>query len=102
MLCFDETVAVSASCEEKKLNAAKSFLRYVVQQEYVEASYGFPASEKQIEKLLKDDMAAVSYRVDDKGKFILNKQGEKIERARSSWYTPEWRQHFEYGIIVGS
>ena len=99
LLFFDETLGVSASCEGEKLEAARSFLPYLVEESYTEAcTYGFPASEAQMEKLLRDDMAAISYRMDEKGKFVLNKKGEKIERARSNWYTPEWRQHFEYAL----
>ena len=45
-----------------------------------------------------EDAAAVSYRIDKDGKFELNKKGEKIEIARSSWYSPEWRQHYVYAL----
>ncbi len=98
LLCFEETVAVNAACEPEVREAARGFLRCVVEEEYAEASYGFPASATQMEKLLRDDMAAISWRVDEKGKFVLDKQGEKIERPRSNWYTPEWRQHFEFAL----
>ena len=48
--------------------------------------------------LMADDAAAISYRIDEDGKFGLDDEGEQIERARSSWYSPEWRRHYEYAL----
>ena len=44
------------------------------------------------------DAAAVVYRVDEKGKFETDKNGKRIEIARDSWYSPEWRRHYVYAL----
>ena len=44
------------------------------------------------------DTAAVFYRLDEKGKFELDKNGKKIEIARDSWYSPDGRKHFVYAM----
>ena len=51
--------------------------------------------------ILAEDMAAVSYRMDEDGEFELTKKGEKIEIPRSSWYSGEWRQHYVYALTEG-
>ena len=51
-----------------------------------------------MKKIMEDDAAAVSYRIDEEGEFELDDEGEQIEQARSSWYSPEWRRHYEYAL----
>ena len=63
-----------------------------------EERYGFPTVAARTGKLLDQDMAAIAYRVDEDGEFELNRRGEKIEIARGSWYSGEWRQHFIYAL----
>ena len=67
-------------------------------EDYSADHYGFPVRVDALEKLMSDDEAAVAYRVDEDGEFELNKKGERIERPRSSWYSPEWRRHYEYAL----
>ena len=97
-IVFDECVAVSAACSAEQRTAAGVFIRTMLMQEDNGRQYGFPVLRKQLEKLLDEDAENVSYRVDDKGEFELNAKGQKIEIARSSWYSPEWRKHYVYAV----
>ena len=68
---------------------------------YAEECYGFPVRSAVMEKWIEEDAAAVSYRLDEDGEFELDDDGEKIELARRSWYSPEWKRHYEYAITEG-
>ena len=48
--------------------------------------------------MLDKDAANVVYLRDEKGRWKLDKEGERIEAARDSWYSPEWRRHYEYAL----
>ena len=69
-----------------------------LEDDYSDRCYGFPVRVSALEKLMADDAAAISYRIDEDGEFELDDEGEQIERARSSWYSPEWRRHYEYAL----
>ncbi len=98
IFCFDEQIGIAAHCDEVKQEAAWQFARLVLQEKYCRESYGFPVSSSLLNRVLDDDTAAVSYRVDDKGEFELDDDGEKIEQPRSTWYSPEWRKHYDYAL----
>ena len=73
-------------------------VKTLLTEKYTGEGYGFPVVREQTEKLLDEDMAAVSFRLDEKGEFELDKKGEKIEIPRSTWYSGEWRQHYVYAL----
>ena len=89
---------MAAHCGEEKQNAAWQFIRCLLEEEYCRESYGFPVSASLLNRILDEDAAAVSYRLDEKGRFELDDDGEKIERPRSTWYSPEWRRHYDYAL----
>ena len=95
---FDECLAVNASCSDEEREAAWQFLRILLSDEFASECYGFPVRSAVLEKWLEEDASAVSYRVDEDGEFELDDDGEKIEIARRSWYSPEWKRHYEYAI----
>jgi hypothetical protein len=67
-------------------------------EEYAADCYGFPVKSALMEKWLEEDAAAISYRLDKDGKVMLDDEGNRIEQARRSWYSPEWKRHYEYAI----
>jgi hypothetical protein len=73
-------------------------MRRMLSEDYMEACYGFPVLREKLEKELAEDATQVAYRVDEKGKFETDKNGKKIEIARDSWYSPEWRRHYIYAL----
>ena len=95
---FDDCLAVSSFCGEAEREAAWEFFRMILDEEYASGCYGFPVRSAVMDKWLKEDAAAISYRVDEEGEYELDDDGEKIEQARRSWYSPEWRRHYEYAI----
>ena len=95
---FDEALGISAACPEEKRNAAWQLMRRMLSEDYMEACYGFPVLREKLEKELAEDATQVAYRVDEKGKFETDKNGKKIEIARDSWYSPEWRKHYIYAL----
>ena len=97
-LVFDECVGIAADCTEDARLAAWQFVRRLLSEEYQENSSGFPVYRKLLERQMAADAAAVVYRVDEKGKFETDKNGKKIEVARDSWYSPEWRKHNIYAL----
>ena len=97
-LVFDESVGIAADCPEDAQLAAWQFVKRLLSTEYQESSSGFPVYRKLLERQMEADAAAVVYRVDEKGKFENDKNGKKIEVARDSWYSPEWRRHYIYAL----
>ena len=97
-LVFDECLGITADCPEDAQLAAWQFVRRLLSEEYQENSSGFPVYRKLLERQMAADAAAVVYRVDEKGKFETDKNGNKIEVARDSWYSPEWRKHNIYAL----
>lgn len=97
-LVFDESLAVSADCTDEQQKAAWSFLRTLLAPGFTDDSYGFPVVAKTLKERMAADTAAVFYRLDEKGKFELDKNGKKIEIARDSWYSPDGRKHFVYAM----
>ena len=96
--CIDEMLGIGRNCTWAEQEAAWQFVRMILEDEYSDRCYGFPVRVSALEKLMADDAAAISYRIDEDGKFELDDEGEQIERARSSWYSPEWRRHYEYAL----
>ena len=92
-LVFDECVGISAACSDEEVAAAWSFVRNLLNEDFERQCTGFPVGTDALEQLLEEDSLAVTYRLDEKGKFELDKKGRKIEVARSTWYSPEWRKH---------
>ena len=97
-LVFDECIALDAECTHEQMQAAASFLQLLMSGDWEEGAYGFPTRSARLEKLIADDMAARSFRTDEDGAFVLDDNDEKIEIARSSWYSPEWRHHYSYAL----
>ncbi len=95
---FDESLGVSISCSETQREAAWQFMRAVLTEDFAAGCYGFPVRSAVMEKWLEEDAAAVSYQLDEDGEYLLDDEGEKIEQARRSWYSPEWKHHYEYAI----
>ena len=97
---FDEMIGISSACSQEKAEAAWQFVRVLTEEEYVRGSYGFPVRRSLLEQMMNEDASAITYRIDEKGKLIRDKQGQKIEQARNSWYSPEWRRHYEYALTA--
>ena len=97
-ILFDESLGLSVSCSEKEREAAWQFIRMLLTEEYAADCYGFPVKSALMEKWLEEDAAAISYRLDKDGKVMLDDEGNRIEQARRSWYSPEWKRHYEYAI----
>ena len=97
-LVFDECVGIASGCQEDAQLAAWKFVRRLLTEEYQENCSGFPVFRSLLERQMEADAAAVIYRVDEKGKFETDKNGKKIEVARDSWYSPEWRRHYIYAL----
>ena len=98
VFCFDEMLGIGQYCTQTEQEAAWQFVRTVFGDDYSGNSYGFPVRVSALKKIMEDDAAAVSYRIDEEGEFELDDEGEQIEQARSSWYSPEWRRHYEYAL----
>lgn len=97
-LVFDECVGIASGCQEDAQLAAWKFVRRLLTEAYQENCSGFPVFRSLLERQMEADAAAVIYRVDEKGKFETDKNGKKIEVARESWYSPEWRRHYIYAL----
>ncbi len=84
MLQFnDEGYAISAKCPYK--DAAWQFLREMLTSKYQEENvWAFPTNRVAFEKKLKEAMTP-QYMMDDKGNYILDENGEKIEQDRGTW-----------------
>ena len=98
VICFDEMLGIGQNCTQDEQEAAWRFVRMILEDDYSGHCYGFPVRVSALEKLMEDDASAISYRIDDEGEFELDDEGEQIELARSSWYSPEWRRHYEYAL----
>ena len=97
-LVFDECIGIAADSPEDTRLAAWKFVRNLLSEAYQESSPGFPVYRSVLERQMAADAAAVVYRVDEKGKFETDKNGKRIEIARDSWYSPEWRRHYVYAL----
>ena len=97
-LVFDECVGMAPGYPEDVQLAAWQFVRKLLSEDYQKNSPGFPVYRSILEQQMAADAAAVTYRVDEKGKFETDKNGKKIEVARDSWYSPEWRRHYVYAL----
>lgn len=98
ILRFDEMLAIGQHCDPESREAAWRFVRLILGDDYSDEIYGFPLRVSTLERRISEDMSAKTYRVNDKGKFILDDEGERVEQARSAWYSPEWRRHYEYAL----
>lgn len=96
--CFDESLGISSACSEEEQTAAWQFVRLLLQPGFADSKYGFPVIRDSLEKQLTADAEAISFRVDEDGKYETDKNGNKIEIARDTWYSPEWRRHFVYAL----
>ncbi len=99
-LVFDECISVSSSCPEDKRYAAGEFVRFFLASNYASRSYGFPVLTGELNRMMDEDAAAISYQIDEDGEWVLDKEGNKIEVARSSWYSAEWRRHLYYALTA--
>ena len=98
ILRFDELLGIGSGTEADDLAAAWQFLRTVLRDEEEQSRYGFPILREKLEKMMEEDAADVVYQVDDKGRWKRDAEGERIEAARGSWYSPEWRRHYEFAL----
>ena len=97
-LVFDECIGIAADASEDARLAAWRFVRRLLSEAYQESGAGFPVYRSLLERQMAEDAAAVVYRVDEKGKFETDKNGKRIEVARDSWYSSEWRRHYVYAL----
>ena len=98
ILRFDEILGIGSGTEADDRTAAWQFLRSVLRDEELRNRYGFPSLREELEKLMDEDAADVVYLKDEKGKWKRDAEGERIEAARDSWYSPEWRRHYEFSL----
>ena len=97
-LVFDEMLAVSRNCPEEKYESISAFFRFFLSSDYAGSMYGFPVLTEELDQLMKEDAENLAYKVDDDGEWELDEEGNKIELARSSWYSAEWRRHLYYAL----
>ncbi|MBR4473602.1 MAG: hypothetical protein IKS55_08175 [Oscillospiraceae bacterium] len=98
ILRFDEILGIGSGTEADDRTAAWQFLRSVLRDEELRNRYGFPSLREELEKRMDEDAADVVYLKDEKGKWKRDAEGERIEAARDSWYSPEWRRHYEFSL----
>ena len=99
-LCYDECLGANANLPEEKRAAAGAFLRTILDSEYAAECNGFPAEESALEKLMTDDASWIVYKVDEDANYVLDKQKNRIEVPRSTWYSPEWRKHEIFAVTA--
>ena len=98
ILRFDELLGIGSGTEADDLSAAWQFLRTVLRDEERQSRDGFPVLRESLETMMDEDAADVIYQVDEKGRWKRDAEGERIEAARNSWYSPEWRRHYEFAL----
>ena len=98
ILRFDEILGIGAGIDAEARTGAWQFLRTILDGTYMKSCYGFPVLQNQLAELLDEDASDIIYQVDEKGRWKRNDRGERIEAARDSWYSPEWRRHYEYSL----
>ncbi|MCR5090714.1 MAG: hypothetical protein K6C08_14540 [Oscillospiraceae bacterium] len=98
--CFDECLAVSADCSADKKEVVLQLLQLLLSEQYSESGYGFPVQQEKLEEWMTEDAENIIYEVDEEGEFILDKKKEKVEAARSVWYSAEWRKHSVYALTA--
>ena len=98
ILRYDELLGIGPGLDREERAEAWRFLRAALRKENRQESYGFPALREALDEMLDKDAANVVYLRDEKGRWKLDKEGERIEAARDSWYSPEWRRHYEYAL----
>ena len=97
---FDESLGISSDARPEVRRAAWQFVREILSETYMQSHYGFPVREAVLNGIIIEDMENIEYLVDEKGKPELDRNGNRIERARSTWYSPEWRRHGEYALTA--
>ncbi len=97
---FDESVGVSSVCTEEEQAVAWKFLRGILSCADGSNQYGFPVMTDVLESEMRQDAESVSYRTDEDGQFELDKEGNKIEIPRSTWYSPEWKKHYVLALTA--
>ena len=79
MMSITSGFAMSKSCADKE--AAWSFLRTVLTEEYQDSIWGLPINRNAFQKKL-DEAMTPTYEKDAEGNFILDKDGERVEVSR--------------------
>ena len=97
-ICFDESLGISSDCSEAEQSAAWQFVRLLLQPGFTDPEYGFPVIREILEEQMTEDAEAISFRLDEDGKYETDKNGNKIEIARDTWYSAEGRRHFVYAL----
>jgi hypothetical protein len=98
ILRFDELLGFGSGLDTDVRMLAWQFLRSVLREENSEDRYGFPVLREALDRIMDEDAANKVWLRDEKGRWKLNGEGERIEAARDSWYSPEWRRHYEYAL----
>ena len=98
ILRFDEFFGIGSGLDAEGRSAAWEFVRTLLHEDSAANRYGFPILQKVLEAVLDEDAADVIYERDEKGRWKLDKNGERIEAARDSWYSPEGRRRYEYAL----
>ena len=84
MMNFDDS-GYAICAKSKNKDAAWQFLRTLMTADYQEQNgYALPTNRLAFEKKLKDAMTP-EYVRDENGNFVLDENGEKIERSKGSW-----------------
>ena len=84
MMSFDDA-GYAICAKSKNKDAAWQFLRTLMTADYQEQNgYALPTNRVAFEKKLKDAMTP-EYVRDENGNFVLDENGEKIERSKGSW-----------------
>ena len=97
-ICFDQSLGISAESSSEKQAAAWRFLQMILEAELSFDRNGFPVDQTELEKMLTRDINSAIYQLNDDGEYELDKKGERIELARSTWYSAEWRKHYIYSL----
>ena len=98
ILRFDELLGIGSGLDAEGRAAAWEFLKTVLRDDAAVNRYGFPILQKALEAMLDEDAEDAVYLKDEKGKWKLDKNGERIEAARDSWYSAEGRRRYEYAL----
>lgn len=98
ILHFDELLGIGSGLNAEGRAAAWEFLKTVLRDDAAVNRYGFPILQRALETMLDEDAEDAVYLKDEKGRWKLDKNGERIEAARDSWYSVEGRRRYEYAL----
>ena len=95
VLTLSSGLAMSSACKNKE--AAWSFLREIMTEEYQESTWGLPINLDAYNTKLEKAMTP-EYERDENGNFRLDEEGNKIEVSRGGWSTGDGEIHYIYAM----